>query len=250
MTTQKLASIFMVLNFVAWAAVADAQDFSSFDNESELLPVVREIPASNKSANAAGYARLLALNPNKDLYWSKYERYSGSNEAGLLGIVRAIPASNRSANAAGYARLLALDPNNELYRAKFERYSRQPNRPTSVDSVADLKSFLAGSWCVLDHDPTYVAGPYVIKVAILADGNYSLFSKPAAAMSWNDPKQKGTMIFEEGRDPGTGERNYYAVPKEHGSPKLVVGSRDNKVLWQEVTSGLGEASRESCKKYE
>ncbi len=249
MNTQKFVSIFIVLNFVAWAAAADAQDLTTYDNESELLSVVRQIPASNKSANAAGYARLLALNPNRELYWSKYARYSGNNEAGLYKIVKAIPASNRSANAAGYARLLSLNPNNELYRAKFERYSKQPNRPKSVDSVSDLKSFLAGSWCVLDRDPTYIAGPHVIKLIILADGNYSLFSKPAAAKLWDGAKQNGKMLFRQGRNPQSGETYYFAVPKEHGSPRLVVNSGDHKVVWQQVMNELGEASRESCNKY-
>ena len=250
MTTQKFVTMFMVLSLAAWISVADAQDFSKFDNESELFSVVRKIPASNKPANAAGYARLLALNPNKELYWSKYERYSGNSEAGLLKIVRAIPASNRSANAAGYARLLSLSPDNELYRAKFEKYSRQPNRPTSVDSASDLRSFLAGSWCVLDRDPTYIAGPHVIKLVLLADGNYSLFSKPAAAKSWSSTKQKGKMLFKEGRNSATGETYYFAVPREHGSPMLVVNRNDHKVLWQEVMSELGEASRESCTRSE
>ena len=250
MITQKSVRIFIAFNLAIWAGAAGAQDFSGYDNESELQRVVRAIPASDKSANAAGYARLLRLNPNKELYWSKYERYSGRDESGLYKIVRAIPASNRSANAAGYARLLSLDPNNEMYRTKFEKYSEQSNRPTAVNSVSDLRTFLAGSWCVLDDDPTLVAGPYVKKLVILADGNYSLFSKSAADMTWSSTTQKGKMLFGEGRDSNTGEKYYYAVSKEHGSPQLVVDTNDQNVVWQQVMSDLGETSRDSCNKFE
>ena len=247
---QNSVRVFIVLNLAVWAASAAAQDFSTFDNESELFQFVRSIPASDKTANAAGYARLLALNPNRALYWDKYQRYSGNNESGLFNIVRAIPASNRSANAAGYARLLALDPNNTVYRAKFARYSKQSGRPASVGSVSDLQSFLAGSWCVLDADPTYVAGPHVQKLIITTDGSYGLFSKPASALTWASAKQKGKMVFREGRYPETGEKYYYAVPTKFGFPKLIVDANGNRVVWHQVTNDLGEISRESCGKYE
>ena len=250
MSIQNYLRIFVVFNLTFWAAAVHAEDFSGFDNESELLELVKRIPASDKSANAAGYARLLALNPNRSLYWDKYERYSGSNERGLFNIVRAIPASNRSANATGYARLLALNPNNQLYRTKLEKYSAQSGRPASVRSTSDLKSFLTGSWCVLDSDPTYVAGAHVHKLIIMEDGSYRLFSKPASDLSWPATKQKGKMAFQEGRHAETGEKYYFAVSKEFGSPKLSVGENDRKVFWHQVIRELGETSRESCGKFE
>ena len=250
MSFQNFVIAAIVFNLAIWADTATARDFSGFDNESELFQVVRKIPASDKSANAAGYARLATLNPNKSLYWDKYERYSNSNESGLFQLVKAIPASNRSANAAGYARLLSLDPNNAVYRAKFERYSKQPGRPASVRSISDLKSFLTGSWCVLDSDPTYVAGPHVQKLIIMADGNYRLFSKPASALTWTASKQRGTMAFREGRHSETGEKYYFAVAKKIGFPKLVVHADDRRVFWHQVINDLGEASRESCSKFE
>jgi hypothetical protein len=250
MSIRNSLGLFIVLNLTIWAGAAVAQDFSGFDNESELLQLVRKIPASDKSANAAGYARLLALNPNRSLYWDKYERYSGNNESGLFNIVKAIPASNRSANAAGYARLLSLNPNNELYRTKFEKYSVQSGRPASVGSPSDLKSFLTGSWCVLDSDPTYVAGAHVHKLIIMTDGSYRLFSKPASALTWTANKQKGKMVFREGRRPETGEKYYFAVSKEFGFPKLVVDANDRKVFWHQVIRELGETSRESCSKFQ
>lgn len=235
---------------ISTVAGAATQDFSKFDNESELFQVVRKIPASDKSANAAGYARLLALNPNKSMYWDKYERYSGSNESGLFNIVRAIPASNRSANATGYARLLSIDPNNKVYRSKFEKYSKQTGRPASVGSVSDMRSYLTGSWCVLDSDPTYVAGPHVLKMIIATDGSYRLFSKPASALTWTATKQKGKMVFREGRHPDTGEKYYSALPEKFGFPKLVVNANDSKVVWHQVISDLGETSRKTCSKFE
>mgnify|MGYP001824315983 FL=1 len=250
MSIQKYVGTCVVLILTIWASAADAQDFSKFDNETELRQFVRQIPASDKAANAAGYAELLAMNPNKELYWDKYERYAGNDESGLYKIVRAIPASNRSANATGYARLLSLDPNNSLYRAKFEKYSRQSGRATSVKSASDLESFLAGSWCVLDSDPTYVAGPHVQKLVITPDGNYRLFSKPASAMKWTGTKQRGKMEFHESRHPETGEKYYFAVPKNFGSPKLVVDTSNQKVSWQQVTNDLGETSRNSCGRFE
>lgn len=240
----------IVLNLAISADNATARDFSGFDNESELFQIVRKIPASDKSANAAGYARLLILNPNKTLYWDKYERYSNNNESGLFQIVRAIPASNRSANATGYARLLSLDPNNAVYRTKFEKYSSQSGRPVAVRSVSDLKSFLTGSWCVLDADPTYVAGPHVQKLILMTDGNYRLFSKSASALTWNASKQQGKMVFREGRYVETGEKYYFAAAQKIGFPKLIVHADDRRVFWHQVINDLGEASRESCSKFE
>ena len=245
-----LMTVFIVINFAISAEDAIAQDFSRFDSESELFKFVRKIPASDSSANAAGYARLLALNPNKSLYWEKYERYSDSNESGLFQIVKAIPASNRSANATGYARLLSLDPNNRMYRTKFERYSKQSGRPESVESVSDLQSFLTGSWCVLDNDPTYVAGPRVQKLIIMPDGYYRLVSKPASNLTWTAARQKGKMAYREGRRSQTGERYYFAVPTQSGFPKLSVDVNDHRVFWHQVMSDLGETSWESCSKFE
>ena len=250
MFAQLLVRVSVAASFLACTAAATAEDFSTYDNEPELFKVVRAIPASDKVANAEGYARLLAMNPNKELYWSKFERYSGNDEAGIYAIVKAIPASNTSANAAGYARLLALDPNNDLYRAKFKRYSGKTNRPSSVSSVSDLRSYLAGSWCVVDDHPTYVAGPHVQKLVVLADGNYRLFSKPVSSMSWNGKNQKGKLSFGESRNPETGGRYFYAVSKEFGTPKLVVDVNDRKVFWQGVMSDLGQATQDSCSKYE
>jgi hypothetical protein len=250
MSNRNSLRIFVVFNLIFWAGVAVAEDFSAFDNESELLQLVKKIPASDKSANAAGYARLLALNPNRSLYWDKYERYSGGNETGLFEIVRSIPASNRSANATGYARLLALNPNNDLYRTKLEKYSAQSGRPASVGSTSDLKSFLMGSWCVLDSDPTYVAGAHVHKLIIMKDGSYRLFSKPASDLSWAATRQKGKMVFREGRHAETGEKYYFAVSKEYGFPKLIVDANDRKVFWHQVIRELGETTRESCGKFE
>lgn len=247
---QDSARAFIVLNLAMWAVAATAQDFSRYDNESDLFQIVRKIPASDKSANAAGYARLLTLNPNNSLYWDKYERYSDNNESGLFNIVKAIPASNRSANAAGYARLLSLNPNNRLYRAKFERYSSPSERPSSVRSLSEMKSFLTGSWCVLDDDPTYVAGPHVKKVIIMSDGSYRLFSKPASALTWTAAKQKGNMVFREGRHPETGEKYYFALPRDFGFPKLIVEANDHRVFWHNVINDLGEASPQSCSKFE
>jgi hypothetical protein len=251
MFVQNSVKAFIVFNLAIWSvAAAAAQDFSRFDNESELFQVVRKIPASDRSANAEGYARLLTLNPNKSMYWDKYERYSGNNESGLFQIVRAIPASNRSANATGYARLLSIDPNNKVYRSKFEKYSRQTGRPASVGSVSDMQSFLTGSWCVLDADPTYVAGPHVLKLVVATDGSYRLFSKPASALTWTATKQKGKMAFREGRYPESGEKYYFALPRNSGFPKLTVDANDHRVSWHQVINDLGETSRDSCSKFE
>ena len=90
MFAQLIVRVFVAAGLLAWTTAATAEDFSTYDNEPELLKVVRAIPASDKAANADGYARLLALNPNKELYWSKYERYSGNDEAGIYAIVKAI----------------------------------------------------------------------------------------------------------------------------------------------------------------
>lgn len=250
MSSQYLLTALIVVNFAISAEAAAGQDFSGFDNESELFRFVRNIPASDTSANAAGYARLLALNPNNPVYWEKYERYSNSDESGLFKIVKAIPASNRSANATGYARLLSLDPNNRVYQAKLEKYSKQKGRPESVGSVSELRSFLTGSWCVLDDDPTYVAGPHVQKLIIMADGYYRLISKPASTLHWPAARQKGKMVFREGRRSQTGERYFFAAPRQFGFPKLSVDANDHKVSWHQVMSDLGETSSASCSKYE
>ena len=227
-----------------------AEDFSNYGDESALYEVVRKIPASNKQENAAGYARLLELNPNKEVYWTKFEKYSGSDEATLSKIVRGIPASNRSANALGYSRLLALDPNNEFYQAKFERYVVEATGAKSFNKKSEMGRFLAGSWCALDGDPTYVSGPYVKKLAVLANGSYILFSKQAAALNWDKPLQRGTLAFDERRYPDTGGKYFLAISREYGSPKLIVDARDFSVSWEEVTSSLGATSRDSCKKFE
>ena len=250
MLTRKLLGFLVCMGPAIWAGAVFAEDFTGYSDESELRKVVRAIPASDKAANASGYARLLALNPNNDLYWSKYERYSGRNEAGMFAIVRRIPASNRAANAAGYARLLAINPDNKVYRAKFEKYSSSSKRPGAVNSVSDLRSFLAGSWCVIDEDPTYVAGPHVKKLVILADGNYSLFSKPASDLSWNSARERGKLSFGEGRHTDTGEKYYYAISKEFGMPKLVVDANGRTVMWKGYIEDLGEATRESCGRFE
>lgn len=235
---------------IVCAGSAFANDFSNFNDESALFKVVREIPASNKSANAAGYARLLALNPNNEMFWAKFERYSGPDESALFRIVKQIPASNKSANAMGYARLMALDPNNKLYRAKFEKYSGQAKRSKSVNSASDLGAFLAGSWCILDNDPTYVSGPYVKKIVILADGNYVLFSKRAASLAWEDTRERGKLVFDEGRYQDTGKRHFRAISKGSGTAKLIVDADDFSVSWEEVMNVLGETSRGSCDKFE
>jgi hypothetical protein len=227
-----------------------ADEFSNYGDESALYEVVRKIPASNKPENAAGYARLLELNPNKELYWRKFERYSGPDEATLVKIVRGIPASNRSANAMGYARLLALDPNNELYQAKFERYTAESKGSKPFKRASELGTFLAGSWCALDNDPTYVSGPYVKKLIVLANGYYILFSKQAAALDWDKPFQRGTLVFDERRYPETGRKYFLAISKEYGSPKLIVDANDFSVSWEEVTTVLGETARDSCNKFE
>lgn len=227
-----------------------AADFSDYTDESALLKVVRKIPASDKSANAAGYARLLELNPNRELYWAKFERYSGRNESALLKIVKGIPASNRSANATGYARLMALNPNSDLYRAKFERYSGNTSRPTTVTSAAGLGAFIAGSWCALDNDPTYVSGPYVKKIVVLPDGNYTIFSKQASAMAWSDQTEKGKFAFREGRYANTGEKYFSAVPEKFGAPKLLVDAADFTVSWEQGMQDMGKTTRNSCGKFE
>ena len=250
MFEQKLARIWVSCILVLWVGTTFAEDFSNYDNESALYKAVRKIPASDKSANASGYARLLALNPNKDIYWTKFERYSGSNESALLAIVKAIPASNRSANATGYSRLMALNPNSNLYRAKFEKYAGIAAGPKSVNSVSGVGPFIAGSWCVLDDDPTYVSGPYVEKLVILPDGNYTLISKQAASMAWERTKEKGKFMFREGRYPDTGEKYFSATPETYGSPQLLVDAGDFTVSWQRGNRFVGETARNNCSKFE
>lgn len=250
MIKQQLGRAWLSFILVFCVDSAIAEDFSSYTDESALLKIVRKIPASDKSANAAGYARLLELNPNRELYWAKFERYSGRNEAALLKIVRGIPASNKSANATGYSRLMALNPNSNLYRAKFKRYSGVANRPATVDSASGLGAFIAGSWCALDTDPTYISGPYVKKVVILPDGNYTVFSKQASAMAWSDTTDKGKFAFREGRYPNTGEKYYSAVPEKFGAPKLLVNAADFTVSWEQGMQALGETTRNSCGKFE
>lgn len=252
MLQHQLARIGITTLLLFCAGLTFANDFSDYDDESSLFQVVKKIPASNRSANAAGYARLLTLNPNKELYWAKFERYSGYDESVMFKIVRGIPASNKSANAAGYARLLALDPNNDMYRLKFEKYSSQArgSRSRSVTSTSHLGAFLAGSWCVLDSDPTYVSGPYVKKLVILADGNYMLFSKQAAALSWDETKERGKLSFDEGRYPNTGKRYFRAVSTQFGSPILIVDAGDFSVSWENVMNVLGETTRDSCNTFE
>jgi hypothetical protein len=84
----------------------------------------------------------------------------------------------------------------------------------------------------------------------MTDGSYRLFSKPASALTWTTNKQKGKMVFREGRRPETGEKYYFAVSKEFGFPKLVVDANDRKVFWHQVIRELGETSRESCSKFQ
>ena len=250
MLEHQLARLSIALVLVIFAGTAFAEDFSKYKDESALLKVVRDLPASNKSANAVGYARLLALNPNNEIYWAKFERYSGRNESALLRVVKGIPASNRSANAAGYARLLALDPNSEVYRAKFEKYSDTSKRLKSVNSVSDFRSFLAGSWCVLDNNPEYVSGPYMEKLVVLKNGNYTLFSKQASALVWDGAKEKGKFTFDEGRHSNTGERYFAATPEVYGLPKLLIDAGDFTVSWQRGTSEVGKTVRDSCRSFE
>lgn len=240
-----IASILLVL-----AAAASANDFSTYTDESALFKVVRAIPASDKSANAAGYARLLELNPDNPVYWAKFERYSGGNEAQLLRVVRGIPAANKSANAFGYARLMALNPNNELYRAKFERYSAPSKRPDRVTSTSDLGAFLAGSWCVLDTDSGYVSGPYVEKLVVMKDGHYALFSKQAASVKWDGTRDKGRFLFREGRYPDTGEKYFTATPEVYGAVELVVDATEFTVSWKRGDKIVGETGRDSCGRFE
>jgi hypothetical protein len=250
MLEHQLARLWIALILIIFAGTAFAEDYSEYKDESALLTIVRDIPASNKSANAVGYARLLALDPNNEFYWAKFERYSGRDESALLRVVKGIPASNRSANAVGYARLLALDSNSEVYRAKFEKYSDPAKRPKSVNSVSDLRSFLAGSWCVLDHNPGYVSGPYVEKLVVLKNGNYTLFSKQASALVWDGAKEKGKFTFDEGRHSNTGERYFAATPEVYGLPKLLVDAGDFTVSWQRGTSEVAKAVWNSCRSFE
>jgi hypothetical protein len=240
-----IASVLAVL-----ASIAFADDFSKYKDESALLKVVKSIPASNRSANAAGYARLLELDRSNEFYWAKFERYTGPGEPEQLKKVKRIPASNRSANAAAYARLQELDPNNAFYRAKFERYSGPARRPKSVNSISDLGAFLAGSWCVLDKDPGYVYGPLVEKLVVLENGKYMLFSKQAAAMVWDDVKEKGKFRFGEGRYPDTGEKYFSASPDVFGSPELLVNFDDFSVSWRRGMKVVGDPGRGGCAKYE
>jgi hypothetical protein len=234
---------------VICAGIALAEDFAGYSDEGALLKTVKSIPASDRSANAAGYARLLALNPNSNYYWTKFERYSGSDESALLRVVRGIPASNKSANAAGYLRLLALDPNNDLYQAKFEKYSGQSKRLKSVSSASDLGRFLVGSWCLIDDSPTYVSGPYVEKLVVTKDGSYTLFSKQAAAMVWEESKAKGKFTFREGRYPSTGGKYFSATPDEYKAPTLLVNANDFSVAWQRGIE-VGGVVENGCGKFE
>jgi hypothetical protein len=250
MLQHQLARLSIALVLVIFAGTAFAEDYSEYKDESALRKVVRDLPASNKSANAVGYARLLALDPNNEMYWAKFERYSGRDESELLKVVKGIPASNRSANAGGYARLLALNPNSQLYRAKFEKYSDPAKQLQSVNSVSDLKSFLAGSWCVLDNDPGYVSGPYVEKLVVLKNGNYTLFSKQASVSAWDGAKEKGRFTFDEGRHSNTGERYFAATPEVYGLPKLLVDAGDFTVSWQRGTSEVAKTVRENCSNFE
>lgn len=250
MLEHQLAKLSIASICVICAGMAFAEDFSKYTDESALYGVVRDIPASDRSANAAGYARLLALNPNKEFYWAKFERYSGSNESALLSVVRGIPASNRSANAAGYARLLRLDPNNEVYRAKVEKYSSPTKRLKSVKSASELGAFLVGSWCLLDNNPTYVSGPYVEKLVILKDGSYTLFSKQATAMVWEDVKAKGKFKFGEGRYRSTGEKYFSATPDEFEAPNLLINANDFTVSWERGMSKVGGTVENDCGKFE
>jgi hypothetical protein len=250
MLGHQLARLSIALVLVIFAGTAFAEDFSKYKDESALLKVVRDLPASNRSANAVGYARLLALDPNNEFYWAKFERYSGRDESALLKVVKGIPASNRSANAVGYARLLALVPNSEVYRAKFERYSGPAKRLKSVNSVSDLRSFLAGSWCVLDNNSGYVSGPYVEKLVVLKNGNYTLFSKQASALVWDDVREKGKFKFGEGRHSNTGEKYFSATPEVYGLPKLLIDAGDFTVSWQRGTSEVAKTVRNSCRSFE
>ena len=249
MLRYQLAKFSIASICIICAGIALAEDFSGYSDQAALLKTVKSIPAANRSANAAGYARLLALNPNSNFYWAKFERYSGSDESALLRVVRGIPASNKSANAAGYLRLLALDPNNELYRAKFEKYSGQSKRLKSVNSASDLGRFLVGSWCLIDDSPTYVSGPYVEKLVVLKDGSYTLFSKQAAAMAWEKSKAKGKFTFREGRYPDTGEKYFSATPDEFKAPTLLVNANDFSVAWQRGIE-VGGVVENDCGKFE
>jgi len=250
MLAKQLTSIFLIPVLVLCNNTALAEDFSKYDNEAVLFKVVRGIPAADRSANANGYARLLALNPDNEFYWSRFERYSGADESALFNVVRGIPASNRSANANGYARLLALDPNNDLYKAKLERYAVPKSRPRSLNSVSDLGSFLAGSWCIFDDDPTYVSGPYVEKLVVLADGSYTLFSKRASALGWESTREKGKFAFGEGRYSESGEKYFSATPEYYGSPKLLVDAEDFSVSWHRGVRVVGASDRDGCGKFE
>ncbi len=250
MLANQLARIWILPFLALCGSTALGEDFSTYDDETKLFRIVWDIPASDRSANAKGYARLLALNPNKEFYWSRFERYSDSDESALFKVVKGIPASNRSANANGYARLLALNPNNELYKAKFERYAVPASRPRSVNSASDLGAFLAGSWCVLDDDPTYVSGPYVEKLVVMPNGNYTLFSKRASALGWESTREKGNFAFGEGRYSKSGEKYFSATPEYFGSPKLLVDADDLRVSWHRGMRTVGDSERDGCSKFE
>ena len=250
MLRYQLAKFSIASICVIFAGLAFAEDFSSYSDESALLKAVKSIPAANRSANAAGYARLLAFNPNSSYYWAKFERYSGSDESALLRVVKGIPASNKSANAAGYLRLLALNPNNDLYQAKFEKYSGQSKRLTAVSSASDLGRFLVGSWCLIDDSPTYVSGPYVEKLVVMKDGSYTLFSKQASAMVWEEAKARGQFTFGEGRYRNTGEKYFSATPSEYKAPNLLVNASDFSVSWQRGVIEVGGIVENDCAKFE
>jgi hypothetical protein len=107
-----------------------------------------------------------------------------------------------------------------------------------------------GSWCLIDDSPTYVSGPYVEKLVVMKDGSYTLFSKQASAMDWEEAKARGKFTFGESRYRDTGEKYFAATPNEYKAPSLLIDASDFTVSWQRGVSEVGGIVDNDCGKYE
>ena len=98
--------------------------------EEALYRQVLEVPAEDYETNMAYYARLMEINPDKELYRHKYEFYADkvaaqhrAREERLLEQVRQVPAEDSETNMLFYKELMELDPGEPTYRERYDLYA-------------------------------------------------------------------------------------------------------------------------------